>query len=41
MYLLLPKFTPRPQIDLSHFRRINWLSVSDRVEYCIANAAFK
>ena len=41
MYSLLPKFTPRPHIDLSHFRRINWLSVSDRVEYCIANTAFK
>ena len=25
----------------SHFRRINWLPVSDRVEYCIANTTFK
>ena len=32
---------PRSPIDLSHFRKINWLPVSDRVEYCIANTVFK
>ena len=32
---------PRSHIDPSHFRKINWLPVSDRVEYCIANAVFK
>ena len=25
----------------SHFRKINWLPVSHRVEYCIANTVFK
>ena len=29
---------PRSHIDSLHFRKINWLPVSDRVEYCIANA---
>ena len=29
---------PRSHIDSSHFRKINWLPVSDRVKYCIANA---
>ena len=28
-------------IDPYHFRKINWLLVSDRVEYCIANTIFK
>ena len=28
-------------IDPSHFRKINWLPVSDRVEYCVANTVFK
>ena len=37
-YLNLP---PRSHIDPSHFRKINWLPVSDRVEYCIANTVFK
>ena len=32
---------PRSHIDPSHFRKINWLPVSDRVEYCIANTVFK
>ena len=32
---------PRSDIDPSHFRKINWLPVSDRVEYCIANTIFK
>ena len=32
---------PRSHIDASHFRKINWLSVIDRVEYCIANTVFK
>ena len=31
----------RSHIDPSHFRKINWLPVSDRVEYCIANTVFK
>ena len=33
--------SPRSHIDPSHFRKINWLPVSDRVEYCIANTTFK
>ena len=40
-----PKFSlnlpARFHIDLSHFRKINWLPVSDRAEYCIANTVFK
>ena len=32
---------PRSHIDPFHFRKINWLPVSDRVEYCIANTVFK
>ena len=32
---------PRSHINSSHFRKINWLPVSDRVEYCIANTVFK
>ena len=40
-----PKFSlnlpARFHIDLSHFRKINWLPVSDRVEYCIPNSVFK
>ena len=28
-------------MDPSHFRKINWLPVSDRVEYCIVNTVFK
>ena len=32
---------PRFHIDPSHFRKINRLPVSDRVEYCIANTVFK
>ena len=32
---------PRSPINLSHFRKINWLPVSDRVEYCIPNTVFK
>ena len=31
----------RSHIDPFHFRKINWLPVSDRVEYCIANTVFK
>ena len=30
----------RSHIDPSHFRKINWLPVSDRVEYCIGNTIF-
>ena len=32
---------PRSHIDPSHFRKISWLPVSDRVEYCIASTIFK
>ena len=32
---------PRSHIDLSHFRKINWLPVSGRVGCCIANTVFK
>ena len=32
---------PRSHIDPPHFRKINWLPVSGRVEYCIANTVFK
>ena len=32
---------PRSHINPSHFRKIKWLPVSDRVEYCIANTVFK
>ena len=31
---------PRSHIDSSHFRKTNWLPVSDRVEYCTANTVF-
>ena len=31
----------RSHIDPSHFIKINWLLVSDRVEYCITNTIFK
>ena len=32
----------RSHVNPSHFRKIEWLLVSDRVEYCIANnAVFK
>ena len=33
--------SPRSLINPSYFRKINWLVVSDRVEYCIANTAYK
>ena len=32
---------PWSHIDPSHFRKINWVPVSDRVEYCTANTVFK
>ena len=32
---------PRSHINPSHFRKINQLPVSDRVEYCIANTVFQ
>ena len=32
---------PRSHIDPSHFRKTNWLPVSDKVEDCIANTIFK
>ena len=31
----------RSHMGPSHFRKISWLPVSDRVEYCIANTVFK
>ena len=31
---------PRSHTDPLHFRKINWLPVSHRVEYCIANTVF-
>ena len=33
--------SPRFHINRSHFRKINCLPVSDRVEYCIVNTVFK
>ena len=41
MYSLLPELPSRSHIDPSYFRKIKWLPVSERVEYCIANTAFK
>ena len=32
---------PWSHIDPSYFRKINWVPVSDRVEYCTANTVFK
>ena len=32
---------PRSHINPSHFRKINWLPVNDRVDNCIANTFFK
>ena len=32
---------PRSHTDLSPFRKINWLPVSGKVKYCIANTVFK
>ena len=32
---------PKSHINPSQFRKINWLPVSNRVEYCIANTVFK
>ena len=41
IYSFLPKFnSPRSQIDPSHFRNMNWVVASNRVEYCIENAFF-
>ena len=31
---------PRSHIDPTHFKKINWLPVSDRVEYWITNIVF-
>ena len=39
MYSLLPKFTSEISYP-SLLRKINWLRVSDRVEYCIAKTVF-
>ena len=41
MYTFLPKFTSDISTDPSHFKKINWLPVSDRVEYSIVNTIFK
>ena len=41
MYSLLPELPSRSHIDPSYFRKIKWLPVSERVEYCIANTVFK
>ena len=41
MFYLSLNLPPRSHIDLFHFRKINWLPVSDRAEYCIANTVFK
>ena len=35
------KLPPRSHINPSHYRKINWLPVSDRIECCIANTIFK
>ena len=32
---------PRSHLNPFHFRKTNWLPVSDRVEYCIANTVFQ
>ena len=32
---------PRSHTDPWHFRKITWLLVSDRVEYCISSTVFK
>ena len=32
---------PRSHINPSHFGKINWLPISNRVGYCIANTVFK
>ena len=39
MYSFLPKFISH--INSSQFRKINWPSAIDRVEYGIANTVFK
>ena len=36
-YLNFPR---RSHIDPSHFRKVNWFPVSNRIEYCIANTVF-
>ena len=36
-----PNLPQRSHIDPLHFRKINWLPASDRVEYRIANTVFK
>ena len=41
IYSLFPKFTCEISYRSTHFRKINWLPFSDRIEYCIANTAFK
>ena len=32
---------PHSHTDATHFRKVNWLPVSDRAESCIANTVFK
>ena len=41
MYSLLPKFTSEISYQSISLRKINWLPVSDRVEYRIANTVLK
>ena len=41
MYSFLPNLPPRSYIDPSHFRKINCLPISYRIEYCNANTVFK
>ena len=38
--LVLSNLPPRSYIDPLRVRKMNWLPVSDRVEYCVANTAF-
>ena len=38
--LVLSNLPPRSYIDPLRVRKMNWLPVSDRVEYCVANTVF-
>ena len=41
MYSFCLNLRPRSHIDPSHFRKINWLPVSERVEDCMTNTVFR
>ena len=41
MYYFCLNLPPKSCINPSHFRKINWLPVKDRVEYFTANTVFK